>query len=250
MAVAKVGTTGTKSEGLSSATHTLTYSLNGSANFLTVDVTSDPADARTVTGVTWGGVALIEVGTVVENNDGRRLQSFRWDFANGSITTGSQNVVVTFNAATAGATFAVDGWSGVDSTTPVSDIQTIATGVGGDAASPTNIPAVASESGDLVRAAIATAFNTTVTSDGAPQVEDANISDTLFGAGKIATAHEDGAASVTLLWTFTGTINYSAKAYNMNAAASGTTIATPAGSQPFTGRTMGCGLGIGMPDVP
>lgn len=250
MAVAKVGSTGTKNDGLSSTTHTLTYSLNGSANFLTVDITSSPGDARTVSGVTWGGVALIEVGTVVENADGRRLSSWRWDFANGTITTGSQNVVVTFNAATAGATFSVDGWSGVDSTTPVSDIQTFATGGPGDTASPTDIPAVTSESGDLVRAAIATDFGTTITTDGAPQVEDSNHADTLFGAGKIATAHEDGAASVTLLWTFTGTINYSAKAYNMNAAASGTTIATPAGSQPFTGRTMGCGLGIGMPDVP
>ena len=70
------------------------------------------------------------------------------------------------------------------------------------------------------------------------------------GSGRLATAHEPGDTSVTLLWTFTGTINYSALGYDIKAASVGTTIATPAGSQPLTGRAPTINWTIGMPSVP
>jgi hypothetical protein len=250
MAVAKVGSTGTKNDGAASATHTLAYDLNGAANFLDTFI-GGYIDGVSITGVTWNSVALTRIGTEVENADGRKLSAFRWDFTNGAIPTGTRNLVVSLStSAAAGVLIEVNGWSGVDSTTPVDGVQSFATAGPGDTASPTNIPAVTSATGDMVRGAVETAFGTTLTSDGSPQVEDANFNDALFGSGRLATAHEPGDTSVTLLWTFTPTINYSSMAYNIKAGVAGLSIPTPAGSQPYTGRTPSLGLTIGMPNVP
>jgi hypothetical protein len=250
MAVAKVGSTGTKNDGGASATHTLAYDLNPSANFLDCAV-GGYIDGIAIVGVTWNGTALTRIGTEVENADGRKLSAFRWDFANGAIATGTHNLVVTLQtSAAAGVLIEVNGWSGVDTTTPVNGVQTFATGGPGDTSSPTDIPSVTSATGDMVRGAVEAAFTTTFTGDGSPQVEDANFNDELFGSGRLATAHEPGSASVTLQWSFTPTINYSALAYNIVAGTSGVSIAPQVGSQPVTGRTPSMNFSINMPDVP
>src|SRR5688572_1168148 len=250
MAVAKVGSTGTKNDGGASATHTLSYDLNASANFLNTFI-GGYIDGVSITGVTWNSVALTRIGSEVENADGRKLSAFRWDFSNGAIPTGTRNLVVSLStSAAAGVLIEVNGWSGVDSTTPVNGVQSFATPAPGDTASPTNLPAITSAANDMVRGGCETAFSTSLTSDGSPQVEDANFNDALFGSGRLATAHEPGDTSVTLLWTFSGTINYSALGYNINAAAAGTTIEPQLGSVPITGRAPTIDWMIGMPNVP
>lgn len=212
MAATQVGTTGTKNDG-TGTTHTLSYAMHASANFCRVSVTG--YNGTTISSVTYNGVALSLIGSELTNADGRLLS----EFGLVSPATGTNNLVVTFSASVSGALIAISGYTGVDTTSPTSGFQSFTTSGAGDT-SPTNLPAVTSATDDLVVGTVVTSFDDTMTADGA-QTEEANFNDELFGSGRMATSHKAGASSVSLSWTFTGTLDYCVLGYSIKAAAGG-----------------------------
>jgi hypothetical protein len=214
MAVVAVGAAGNKTDGTTS-THTLSYALDAAANFVRVSV-GWVEGGITISGVTWNGDACTQVGSTLQNADGRNLA----EFYRVSPTTGTHNLVVTMSGAVSGLNIAVQGYSGVDTGTPTSGVQTFTTTGAGDTASPTNLPAIASAVDDLVVASFSSDDTSGLTADVSQTVESA-ITDATFGQGSLDTSNKAGAASVTMACTFTGTRDYCALGYNLEAAAAG-----------------------------
>lgn len=212
MAVAKVGSTGTKNDG-TGTTHTLSYTLNGSANFLLARIQWNEV-GDTISSVTWDGGAMTAAGSVAADGDDHKCVIYYL----ASPATGTRNLVVTFSGAVGGAFIGADGYSGVDTTTPVSDYTT---GISvGSAASPASIT-IDSATDDLVVDLLGWAWNGATMTVGAGQTEDVNLADTLFGGSHAGCSSEPGATSVTMSWTYTGNLNWAMAGLNIKAASGG-----------------------------
>jgi hypothetical protein len=246
MAVALAGSAGTVID-LNGATHTLTgYSLDGAANLLWVAVTWQ--GATTISSVNWNtSEAMTSFGGEIEDSDGHKTQMFY----RVSPTTGSHNVAVAFSGSTDGGTIGAQGFSGVDTSTPVrasSFASGQAAGPGG-AASPASVTTGASaSSGDMAVSTIGLGAVALTVGGSATQLFQ--VQGTLFDTNVGAASYWASTGSLAMSWTYSGSHEWAEAVAILQAAASGTTIAPGAGSTPMTGRTMTIGWSIGMPDVP
>jgi hypothetical protein len=222
MAVAKVGTTGFKDDG-TTTTHDLSYALDAGATFIRVSISATAMPA--ISSVTWdqGGTnqAMARpsgMSAVLENGDGTLLD----EYVLVSPAVGTKTLRVVFASAVSGAVIAISGYSGVDTSTPVSGFQSFVSPGPGDTASPTNLPAISSATDNLVVETIGMRFNDVenYTVDGSQTVEISEADD-LFGGGALKASNKAGAASVTMQYTFTGTRHYCMLGYSINASAGG-----------------------------
>lgn len=160
------------------------------------------------------------MSAVLENGDGHRLDAYQ----RVSPTTGSSKTLrVVFASSMSGAVIGVTYYKGVDTGTPIAGFQSFTTPGPGDTASPTNLPAISSASGDLVVESLAMRFNviSAFSRDGS-QTEEINEFDDLFGGGGLKTSNKAGASSVTMQYTWAaGTEHYCMLGYNIKAAAGG-----------------------------
>ena len=192
---------------------------NSDASANAIKVTIHGSGLSAIISVTWdlpgANQAFTLIGSRLDNADGRTLAEY---FLISPGSSGTKNVRIVMTTADA-FDVTIQSMSGVDTGAPTSGFQSFATGGPGDT-SPTNLPAVASATGDVVVASC-TFANTTAITVGSGQTEDANYNDGLLGAGRAGVSHKDGAASVTMEWTFTGTQDYCILGYSIKAAAGG-----------------------------
>lgn len=203
----------------SSATHDISHNSDVTATFIRVTVAGIPT-LPVINSVVWdpagANQAFTLIGSRLDNADGRSLAEY--GLASPS-SSGTKLARITFATSIAEVVAGAQSASGVDTATPTSGFQSFPTTGAGDT-SPTNLPAVSSATGDVVVDACCFAFGQTITPDGT-QTVDLNFNDTNFGAGRLGTSHKDGAASVTMQWTFTGTQDYCTLGYSLKAAAGG-----------------------------
>lgn len=213
MAVAKVGTTQileVPTTGTSFTSASLT--LNGSADCALVRFAYS-ATSGIPSVVNWNGVAMTLVGTRPQDGDGHEVGIWRL-VAPG---TGSHTVTMTLSHDTGGV-LSLDGYSGVDQTTPTAGYISGASTAASPATMNTSASAVA---GDLVIDALSCTWNAAMTDDASPSVQDVNQGETVIGYCKLAGSNETGTGTVTCSWTFTGTQSTARCAVILKAAAAG-----------------------------
>lgn len=164
---------------------------------------------QTITGVTFDGNAMTQIGTELGNGGGRSVATYRYI---NPTTTG--NVVATFSASVDRACGAAIVFSGVDQTTPFGTSQTST-----PASSPTTTSAVTSAvDGMCVDATMSQGVNVASYVPDAGQTGRASqVTDD--GAIHFRASTEPGAASVTMGWTWTGGIGSVHRATPIAAAA-------------------------------
>ena len=167
MAVTQTGTSGEKDDG-TGTTHDLSYAMPADADFCRVSVSFTDVTA-TVSSVTWdqGGTnqAMARpsgMSTFLENGDGHRTD----EYVLVAPTTGTHTLRVVLSAAFSGPVIGITAYKGVDQGTPVSGFQSVVSPGPGDTSSPTDLPAVASTTGDMVVESLGGRFNVTFTVDG------------------------------------------------------------------------------------
>lgn len=140
-------------------------------------------------------------------------------------------------------------FSGVDQTTPNDSVDLVennTTNTGTLSSSTITSPA-----GDWIVSFFARSTSTTtpsVTGGGNTLI----LAEAVGGNnGFVAVAEDADGADDTIDWAFsTSVVGTTIISFNLNAAATGVTIEPGLGSAPYTGRTLGLGFGIDMPDVP
>ncbi len=206
MAVAKVGSTQIQevaSTGTSFTSSSLT--LNAAADACTLRFAYIGTSGIPTT-MNWNGVAMTLVGTRPQDGDGHEVGIWRLL----APATGAHTVTA--------AVSALDGWSGVDQTTPTAGYASATS----TAVSPATLNTAASAaSGDLVIDALCGGWNITFTDDASPSVQDVNQGETTIGYCKLAGSNETGTGTVTTGWTFTGTQATARAVVILKAAAGG-----------------------------
>lgn len=221
MAATQTGTPGTKDNG-TGATHDLSYAMPADADFCRVSV-SFTSITVSVNSVTWdqGGTnqAMSRpsgMSAVLENSDGHRLD----EYVLVAPVTGTKTLRVVLSGTHDGTVIGITAYKGVDQSTPVSGFQSFTTPGPGDTASPTDLSAVSSDTGNLVVESLGIRFGDLAgfTVDGSQTVEVSEADD-LFGGGALKSSNKAGASSVTMQYTFSGTKHYCMLGYNIKAAA-------------------------------
>lgn len=229
-ATVRVGAVCTKMDGSFNTVHTMTGCTIDAAAEVCVVMVSAYGGAM-VSSVTVGGAAASIIGSEVTNSNGRVVSAYQ----RVAPATGSQNTVITFSASVAGAIIVQTCWDDYSST---SGFQSFATGVMDDAASPTDLPAVSCQANGMVIDMIHYTQTQTIAS-GMGQTQDANLDETLFGPNRAAQSHKDGAASVTMSWTFPTMLDYATLGFCLNPGGGG-------GGGGGTGIRTGSGLLLGI----
>ena len=198
--------------------------------------------AQTLSSVTFNasatGLSAI-TGASVQNPDASAEQNAYV----GVGLSGTHDVVVTLSANSPVMMVIVRVLSGADTGSPYG---TVVNSNGNDNPSDT----VSSAVGGLCLDAFILRNDDTMTADSG----QTNTSSLGVGQGtQMGFSVESGAASVSMGWT--GNVGGDGYAYYVIpitalAGGGGTTIAPQLGSVPMTGRALGCGLGIGLPDQP
>lgn len=154
----------------------------------------------TFTSITWGGVAMTEIGTVTRGSLVIR------SYAIVDPPTSASDIVINFVAPGAGP-YAVTSYNGVDQADPIGDVQT-ATGTG-----TTPTVDVSSAADDMVLDAMDVA--NVISSVGANQT--AEYLDTTGSSDRFGASREAGAATVTMSWTVSSGA-WSTMGFSLNAA--------------------------------
>ena len=184
--------------GASSLTYTLLIPAAGTNRFLLVSVqlgTNCPSGVvPSITGVTYNGVALAQVATIVGTPCGTTTtRSDQWQLVDPS--PGSHNVVVSLSGTAQSIHSGAMAFTGINPTIPVRAWKTLA------GAGTTASVTIGSAPGDIVVNTVGQ--GNSVTSPGAGQTErflkNVDTSNTLNNSGG-STA--PGAAMVTMTWTF------------------------------------------------
>jgi prepilin-type N-terminal cleavage/methylation domain-containing protein len=169
---------------------------SGSDRLMLVAISYNNNDDETVTGVTYNGTALTQVG---ERNNGNDAQVYIYILV--APDTGTHNVVINFSSALdEGAIAGVMTFTGVDQTTP---LGTFASAVGNDS-TPATV-SISSASGELVFGVVSSEYEALTASSG--QDERWNMS--ISGAGTNGAGGTDaGAPTVTMSWSLDPSYNH------------------------------------------
>lgn len=163
-----------------------------------------------VTSVTWGGVAMTLVGSVV------RSDATIYAYEIPAPPTEASDVLIAFTSGSPSGPYTVSSYNGVDQTTPIRNQGAGALFVSATGTSTTPSVNVTSATGDLVLDAMDVAQ--VISSVGANQTTE--FLDTAGGSDRFGASREAGAATVTMSWT-TGSAGWSILAFSLNAATGG-----------------------------
>lgn len=243
MAVAFIaGNGGATSLSLTCDTGTITIGAQPDKALIAIVTWNTPVGA-TISSVVWDPTGANQAMTAVaaaSTIGNRSVRAYR--LINPTAVTNGI-VRATFNDSTIGsqAVFAA-AFSGAHQTTPAQDYNS----ANGTSTSPSVTIANATSDDMVMDSLIAAAFT-----DGTP-----GANQTAIGAESVAgdvhwASYQDGADGGVMSWTLNSSDAWLVGGVRIvAAAATGTTITPGLGSQALTGRTLGCGLGIAMPDVP
>jgi prepilin-type N-terminal cleavage/methylation domain-containing protein len=169
---------------------------SGSDRLMLVAISYNNNDDETVTGVTYNGTALTQVG---ERNNGNDAQVYIYILV--APDTGTHNVVINFSSALdEGAIAGVMTFTGVDQSTP---LGTFASSIGDDS-TPATV-SISSASGELVFGVVSSEYEALTASSG--QDERWNMS--ISGAGTNGAGGTDaGAPTVTMSWSLDPSYNH------------------------------------------
>lgn len=198
-------TTGTGSS-VGSLTFSHTVGAGGVDRLLIVSVS---IDNRTVSGVTYGGVAMTSVGSV---QNGAQI-SHMWRLI--APATGANNVVVTMSGGGVDIIAVATSYTGVNQATP---LGTPATATG---SSVTASVAVASATGEIVVDSVSSNLGTLTV--GALQTQRGNG---VGGDNQGGSSTEPGDASVTMSWTIGSSSAWASVGVSIKPVAVSTTLAT------------------------
>lgn len=205
--------------GSSHSSRTKAHTCSGSDRVLFVATTARQSAGQTVTGVTYNGVALTKVDGV--NQGTNTIRHELWYLI--APATGANNVVVTWSASVAAASYVINSYTGVHQTTALGTHAATS----GLSTSPST--SVSSAADELVVDALGHRENSTATKD-ASQTLRGSISS---GSGSSFTetncSEEAGAASVTMSWALGTSVSWGLIAVPVKPASSGVTESVPAG---------------------
>ena len=189
MAVARDAQQGYQQTSLASS-KTVSHTCTGSDRLLLVTVMLE-VNSRSVSGITYNGVALTKLGDVTFS-PGPDMRGEIWYLV--APATGANNVVISIAGGTATFSGGIHSFTGVDQTTP--------TGAFASNSGTSTAPSlgIASTSGDLVVDALQEGWGS-VTVGGGQTLEYDNTSLTFYFTHG---STEPGAPSVTMSWTIVG----------------------------------------------
>lgn len=188
MAISVGNVSSSTSSAAESGNTTLTWSHNNDGDFLRVGVSWRSDAGQTVSGVTFNGVALTQIGSAAVNGS---TSAGHWRLI--APASGAHNVVVTLSADTASLMAGATSYTNVDQTTPTGTSNT-ATG-----SSTTPSVDVASVSGDLVVDVVAGSPVFTLDSAGAGQTIEWNITDSGAQFRRGGGSHETATTTTTTM---------------------------------------------------
>ena len=212
MAVAVVGTPAYRGEWIgSSGTQSFNYALDASANALLLIATTRDLTLsnRTCATPTWNGSSS-GMTSVAVADDSNRTRVEAWVLVNP--TTGTLSAAVTPGGACNGDLFAI-GLSGVDTAAPVEADGDYSF----DGTSPESATAAGTSSGSMVVDGI---YWSSITFSAGPTADGSQTSTIDDGNNKVI-SYKAGGGSVTMQWTFTGTLFEAAGLYLVVTAGSG-----------------------------
>ncbi len=155
--------------------------------------------AQTITGVTAEGAAMTIVGSQVDDGGGS-IAAYRII----GISSAALTVVASFSAAPSNCQIAVLIFSGVDQTTPVGTHQT-SEGNGVDGSATATAALTSAADGICVDGLFCRSGPTGITADGGQTERESESSS---GSMHLRSSTEAGAASVTMGWTWTGSVRW------------------------------------------
>lgn len=212
MAVAVVGTPAYRNEWIgSSGAQSFNYALDASANLLLIiALTRDlTLGNRTCATPTWAGSSTGITSAAVAD-DGNRTRVEAWWLA--SPTTGTQTLSVTPGGSCNGDLFAY-GFSGADTVTPVEADGDYSFGGSGTE----SVTAAGTSAGSMVVDAI---YWSSITFSAGPTADGSQTSMIDDGTNKTA-SYKAGGGSVTMQWTYTGSLFEASGLYLVIAAGAG-----------------------------
>jgi len=200
-----------------SATHTWSHTVGAGSNRVLVVGVSNRDGTRTVSTVTYGGVALTRIG--LQNGAGTANRVELWRLI--APATGTANIIVTLSGSTETVAGAVS-YTGVDQTTPFGTFASAS----GTSTAPS--VAVTSASGEVVMDVVAANGDSDGATVGTGQTQRWNDF-TGTGGGDIhgAGSTEPGAASVTMAWTLVASKAWAIGAVPVKPATCPTPTSTP-----------------------
>lgn len=220
------------------SSRTFAHTVSGSDLILFVKVGCYQNAGQTVTGITYNGVALTKVDA--QNQGTNTIRAELWYLV--APATGANNVIVTWSAAVASASYCATSYTGVNQTTPLgTSAKTSGTGTAVSLA-------VSSATGEVVVDSLAWRRDGSPTMTvGGSQTQRHNV---LVSAGSSfnggASSDQPGATTTTMAWTMSGTNHSWAIVAVPVKPVSGTTFTTTlssgtTGSAGVTDRP-GCGV--------
>lgn len=193
----KEGTNGQVIGGASTTSYTVAHTNTATTNTcMTVGVSVGDTAGRVVSGVTYNGVALTQIGTTqgVDTGGGGNGSLSAWRLL--APATGANNVVITFNAAlttSAGVSVCcIQTWDNVNQTTPTSNV----TQAGGNGTTATRTVTSATNS----RVIALTNGGSDYSASAATNRNQNNLS-TLTGGGCASMSDRAGSASEVMSFT-------------------------------------------------
>lgn len=166
---------------------TWSHTTSGLDRALIVGVSYFDAAAVSITGVTYAGVAMTNIGGATDSSNSRAQL---WKLSNPAV--GANNVIVSFSGG-------IDGLAGAVSFTGAQQITALLTGTLATATGSNTTPTVnaVSNPAEIVIDTLVTAFNLVDATAGAGQTERWKVFNGPCGAGST----EAGATSTTMSWT-------------------------------------------------
>lgn len=169
------------------------YTCSGSNRLLLVAVCYAAGNSRTVTGVTYNGVALTSVGSLNNTTDGANNAVHLWRLI--APSTGSNTVTATISGPPATTVLVVASYTGVNQTTP---LGTPTTGSGSNAAQPSiNVTSATNELAFDALCTLNSSADTFTANGGQTKRASGDDSDEIGGA----VSDKAGAASVAMGWS-------------------------------------------------
>ena len=196
---------------------TWSHTTSGANRALIVGVSFWNGSTQSISGVTYAGTAMTNVGGATDLSNDRAQQ---WALSNP--TTGANNVVVSFSAAVDAVCGAVSFTGAHQTTASLTGTQATATGT--STAPSVN---VTSATGEIVIDTLAQFAQTDTV--GAGQTQRWNAT---FGSEDGAGSTEAGAATVTMSWTLGASADWALVGVGVKPAPVGTTV------EPFPGRLL------------
>lgn len=193
-----------------------THICTGSNLYLLVFVAMRVFTTEDVSGITYNGVSMADLGTATNGSTRGRC------FGLVAPASGSHTVAVSYSGTTTASVVGCISCTGVDQTGSASSSTVrggAATTATGTSSTPTQT--VTSATGDLVIDGIAVSSLVTISSQGSGQTLDWNDSDAGANIRRGAGSHEAGASSVVMDWTLSGSGAWASVAASLRPAAGG-----------------------------